>query len=69
MSFRNSILAIGGWKKLGAASTDQPKGTKLVHVYDTNWKELKGQLSEPRCFAFAAAFEDKQQIMTVYRRV
>ncbi len=68
VSFRNSILAIGGWKKLGAASTDQPKGTKLVHVYDTNqniWKELKGQLSRPRCFAFAAAFEDKQQIMIV----
>ncbi len=68
VSFRNHILAIGGWKKLGAALTDQPKGTKLVHVYDTSrkiWKELKGQLSEPRCFAFAAAFEDKQQIMTV----
>ncbi|XP_064398831.1 kelch-like protein 40a [Halichondria panicea] len=68
VSFRNSILAIGGWKKLGSALTDQPKGTKLVHVYDTSrniWKELKGQLSEPRCFAFAAAFEDKQKIMIV----
>ena len=68
VSFRNHILAIGGWKKLGAALTDQPKGTKLVHVYDTSqniWKELKGQLSEPRCFAFAAAFEDKQKIMIV----
>ena len=64
VSFCNHILAIGGWKS--DAETVQPKGTKLVYVYHTGenvWKELKGQLSEPRCFAFAAAFEDR--IMTV----
>ena len=71
VSFRNHILAIGGWKKLGSALTDQPKGTKLVHVYDMSrniWKELKGQLSEPRCFAFAAAFEDKIMLVGGYDR-
>ncbi len=64
VSFYNRILAIGGWKS--DAETDQPNGTKLVYVYHTGedvWKELKGQLSRPQCFAFVAAFRDK--IMTV----
>ena len=64
VSFRNHVMAIGGWKF--NTETGQQKGTKLVHVYHTGedvWKELKGQLSEPRCLGFAAAFEDK--IMTV----
>ena len=57
ITFDNHVLAIGGYDK----ATDQP--TKLVYVYHTGedvWKELKGQLSEPRCSSFAAAFEDKQ---------
>ena len=64
VSFRNHVLAIGGWKF--NTETGQQKGTKLVHIYHTGedvWKELKGQLSRPRCLGFAAAFEDK--IMTV----
>ncbi len=70
VSFCNHIVAIGGWKKPGA-ETDQPRrtiGLNLVYVYDINenvWRVLNGQLSEPRCFAFAAAFEDKQKIMIV----
>ena len=67
VSFCNRILAIGGWKS--DAETVQPKGMKLVYVYHTGenvWKELKGQLSEPRCFAFAAAFEDKIMIVGGY---
>ena len=66
VSFRNHLMAIGGWKF--NTETGQQKGTKLVHVYHTGedvWKELKGQLSRPRCLGFAAAFEDKQKIMIV----
>ena len=66
VSFRNHVLAIGGWKF--NTETGQQKGTKLVHVYHTDedvWKELEGQLSESRCSGFAAAFEDKQNIMIV----
>ena len=58
VSFYNCILAIGGWKS--DAETDQPNGTKLVHVHHIGedvWKKLKGQLSRPRCLDFAAAFE------------
>ncbi len=64
VSFRNHVLAIGGWKF--NTETGQQKGTKLVYAYHIGedvWKELKGQLSRPRCLGFAAAFEDK--IMTV----
>ena len=64
VSFRNHVLAIGGWKF--NKETGQQKGTKLVHVYHTGedvWKEMKGQLPRPRCLGFAAAFKDK--IMTV----
>ncbi|XP_064398834.1 uncharacterized protein LOC135345359 isoform X2 [Halichondria panicea] len=66
VSFRNHVLAIGGSKF--DTETHQQKGVKLVHVYHTGenvWKELKGQLSEPRCLGFAAAFENKQKLMTV----
>ncbi len=64
VSFRNHVMAIGGWKF--NTETGQQKGTKLVHVYHTGenaWKKLECQLSRPRCLGFAAAFEDK--IMTV----
>ncbi len=69
VSFRNHVLAIGGWKF--NMETGQQKGTKLVHVYHAGenvWKELKGQLSEPRCLSFAAAFEDKIMIVGGYDR-
>ena len=69
VSFCNHVLAIGGWKF--NTETGQQKGTKLVHVYHTDedvWKELKGQLSRPRCFAFAAAFEEKIMIVGGYNR-
>ncbi len=62
VSFRNHVLAIGGYDR----ATDQPKGTNLVYVYDTDenvWKELNDKLSRPQCFGFAVVFEDK--IMTV----
>ncbi len=64
-----TIVAVGGWKL--DTETDQQKGTKLVYEYDTDkndWKELKGQLSESRCYAFAAAFEDKIMIFGGYDR-
>ncbi|XP_064398819.1 kelch-like protein 14 isoform X2 [Halichondria panicea] len=68
VSFRNCILAIGGWK---SDASGTKLGTKLVYVYHEDekvWKELKGRLSESRCYPFAAAFKDKIMIVGGYNR-
>ena len=47
VSFRNHVLAIGGWKF--DTETGQQKGTKLVYVYHAGedvWKELKVEMSD-----------------------